>query len=70
MKLLKEGDIGNIQRLYALCPYVADEWPLPQNGVPAHCQVMGTGHATEIFISCGLGFSRDTARDIVNLAVE
>ena len=31
MKLLKEGDIGLIQGLYALCPYIAGEWPLPQN---------------------------------------
>ena len=29
MKLLKDGDIG--QGLYALCPYIAGEWPLPQN---------------------------------------
>ena len=31
MKLLKEGDIGLVQGLYALCPYIAGEWPLPQN---------------------------------------
>jgi len=31
LKLLKEGDIGLIQGLYALCPYIAGEWPLPQN---------------------------------------
>ena len=30
MKLLKEGDIGLVQGLYALCPYIAGEWPLPQ----------------------------------------
>ena len=30
LKLLKEGDIGLIQGLYALCPYIAGEWPLPQ----------------------------------------
>ena len=143
MKLLKEGDIGLIQGLYALCPYIAGEWPLPQNpssienegilisvhhnrgamgygieafrardplawpsfakaedvkglppvvisvnecdplrdeginfyrflmqnGVHARCrQVMGTVHGTEIFISCCPDISRDTARDIVNLA--
>jgi acetyl esterase len=144
LKLLKDGDIGFIRGLYALCPYIAGEWPLPQNpssmenegilisvhhnrgamgygiaafrardplawpsfakgedvkglppvvisvnecdplrdeginfyrflmqnGVPARCrQVMGTVHATEIFISCCPDISRDTARDIVNLAV-
>jgi acetyl esterase/lipase len=43
---------------------------LMQNGVPARCrQVMGTVHGTEIFISCCPDISRDTARDIVNLAV-
>ena len=31
LKLLKEGDIGLIKGLYALCPYIAGEWPLPQN---------------------------------------
>lgn len=31
MKLLKDGDIGHVQGLYALCPYIAGEWPLPQN---------------------------------------
>jgi acetyl esterase len=43
---------------------------LMQNGVPARCrQVMGTVHGTEIFISCCPDISRDTARDIVNLAM-
>jgi acetyl esterase len=31
MKLLKGGDIGLVQGLYALCPYIAGEWPSPQN---------------------------------------
>lgn len=31
LKLLKEGDIGLIKGLYALCPYIAGQWPLPQN---------------------------------------
>lgn len=31
MKLLRDGDIGLIQGLYALCPYIAGEWPLPQH---------------------------------------
>jgi hypothetical protein len=44
---------------------------LMQNGVPSRCrQVMGTVHGTEIFISCCPDISRDTARDIVNLARE
>ena len=143
MKLLRDGDIGLIQGLYALCPYIAGEWPLSQNpsstdnegilisvhhnrgamgygieafhardplawpafakaedvkglppvvisvnecdplrdeginfyrflmwnGVHARCrQVMGTVHATEIFISCCPDISRDTASDIANLA--
>jgi acetyl esterase/lipase len=31
LKLKKDGDIGLIKGLYALCPYIAGEWPLPQN---------------------------------------
>ena len=39
------------------------------SGVHARCrQVMGTVHGTEIFISCCPDISRDTARDIVDLA--
>lgn len=30
MKLLRDGDIELIQGLYALCPYIAGEWPLPE----------------------------------------
>ncbi len=30
MKLLRDGDIGLIQGVYALCPYIAGEWPLPE----------------------------------------
>ena len=31
MKLLREGDIGLVRGLYALCPYIAGEWPLPES---------------------------------------
>ncbi|MDP1631633.1 MAG: alpha/beta hydrolase fold domain-containing protein [Caulobacter sp.] len=31
LKLKQDGDIGLIKGLYALCPYIAGEWPLPQN---------------------------------------
>ena len=31
MKLKQDGDVGLISGLYALCPYIAGEWPLPQN---------------------------------------
>lgn len=31
LKLLKDGDIGLIKGLYALCPYIAGRWPLPEN---------------------------------------
>jgi acetyl esterase/lipase len=31
MKLKRDGDIGLIKGLYALCPYIAGEWPLPEN---------------------------------------
>jgi acetyl esterase len=31
LKLKREGDIGAIKGLYALCPYIAGQWPLPQN---------------------------------------
>ena len=31
LKLNKDGDIGLIKGLYALCPYIAGQWPLQQN---------------------------------------
>ena len=31
LKLLKDGDIGLVTGLYALCPYIAGQWPLPEN---------------------------------------
>ena len=31
LKLLKDGDIGLIKGLYALCPYIAGQWPHPAN---------------------------------------
>ena len=31
MKLLKDGDVGLVSGLYALCPYIAGIWPLEQN---------------------------------------
>jgi acetyl esterase len=31
MKLKQDGEIGLIQGLYAMCPFIAGEWPLPQN---------------------------------------
>lgn len=31
LKLLKDGDIGMIKGLYALCPYIAGQWPHPDN---------------------------------------
>ncbi len=31
MKLLRDGHIGWITGLYALCPYIAGEWPLDEN---------------------------------------
>ena len=31
MKLLRDGDIGLVKGLYSLCPYIAGQWPLPQN---------------------------------------
>jgi acetyl esterase/lipase len=31
LKLLKDGDIGLIKGLYALCPYIAGEWPAPNS---------------------------------------
>jgi acetyl esterase/lipase len=31
LKLKRDGDIGVIKGLYALCPYIAGQWPLPQN---------------------------------------
>lgn len=31
LRLKQDGDIGLIKGLYALCPYIAGQWPLPQN---------------------------------------
>ena len=31
LKLKRDGDIRLITGLYALCPYIAGQWPLPQN---------------------------------------
>jgi acetyl esterase/lipase len=31
LKLKRDGDINVIKGLYALCPYIAGTWPLPQN---------------------------------------
>jgi acetyl esterase/lipase len=31
LKLKRDGDIGLIKGLYALCPFIAGEWPLPKN---------------------------------------
>jgi acetyl esterase len=31
MRLKREGALGLIQGLYALCPYIAGQWPLPEN---------------------------------------
>jgi acetyl esterase/lipase len=30
LKLKRDGDLGLIKGLYALCPYIAGQWPLPQ----------------------------------------
>ena len=50
MKLLREGDIRIVRWLYAMCPYIAGEWPLAQypssfenNGI--WINVHGTGGA-------------------------
>ena len=31
LKLKQEGGLGIVKGLYALCPYIAGQWPLPQN---------------------------------------
>jgi acetyl esterase/lipase len=31
LKLKRDGDLGLIKGLYALCPYIAGTWPLPEN---------------------------------------
>ena len=31
LKLKQDGDLNLIKGLYALCPYIAGEWPLPEN---------------------------------------
>ena len=31
LKLLRDGDIGLIRGLYAFCPYIAGQWPHPDN---------------------------------------
>lgn len=34
MKLKREGDIGLVKGLYALCPSIAGQWPLPDDPSP------------------------------------
>jgi acetyl esterase len=31
LRLLRDGDIGLVSGLFALCPYIAGRWPLPEN---------------------------------------
>ena len=31
LKLKQDGDLGLVKGLYALCPYIAGQWPLPEN---------------------------------------
>jgi acetyl esterase/lipase len=31
LKLKRDGNLGLVKGLYALCPYIAGEWPLPEN---------------------------------------
>lgn len=31
LKLKRDGDLGLVKGLYALCPYIAGEWPRPEN---------------------------------------
>jgi len=31
MKLKRDGDLGLVKGLYALCPYIAGRWPLPEH---------------------------------------
>ncbi|NKB99012.1 MAG: alpha/beta hydrolase fold domain-containing protein [Pseudomonadales bacterium] len=39
LKLLKEGDMGLVRGLYALCPYIAGEWP--QDNLPSSTENNG-----------------------------
>ncbi len=40
MKLKQDGDLDLIQGLYAMCPFIAGEWPLPQN--PSSARTRGS----------------------------
>ncbi len=31
LKLKQDGDLGLVKGLYAMCPYIAGQWPLPEN---------------------------------------
>jgi acetyl esterase/lipase len=31
LKLKRDGDLGLVKGLYAMCPYIAGRWPLPEN---------------------------------------
>ena len=31
LKLKQDGDLGLIKGLYAMCPYIAGQWPTPEN---------------------------------------
>ena len=66
MKLLREGDIGLIQGLYALCPYIAGSWPrddlpstIENNGIlrPAQPRVrwaMGLRRSRRVGLAAGV----------------
>lgn len=61
LQLKKDGDLGLIAGLYALCPYIAGKWPLPENPsstenngifLNLHNNNGAMGYGIEAFNSC------------------
>jgi acetyl esterase/lipase len=61
LKLKRDGDIGKVKGLYALCPYIAGQWPLPENPsssenngilIELHNNRGAVGYGIEAFEAC------------------
>jgi len=73
LQLLQDGDADLAKGLYALCPYIAGEWPLEQNPsstennrviLDLHYNNRGIGYGTGVFPIMCPEISRETARSI------
>jgi acetyl esterase len=59
LRLKRDGDLGLVKGLYALCPYIAGQWPTPENpssvenngiGLDVHNNRGAMGYGMEAFI--------------------